>query len=517
MVSSRFLIGLLLLSLKTAISAPSLTVGDLPTEVSAAPITSGDGRITLQATASLQKTTTAFGITGGTNDAAIDDADGQAPADESLQLEFAPDAGLTGLDVVWTRGELRLSGFASDPQADTGSYDAQSGTWTFFQPWTSWNPVAYRFLNPDASRGQTLTLEVLDQNQGSPQVSLRAIHTNEDAPSIPHEFLAANTSVTYQTFDHFGASMLWTIDPTAGWPVETREALALKLVSEAGGIGLTNLRFDFGGGDTGTGVQTVEPWTWRFPEAMKDGPDAPFDWTRRAGQQWFLRRAHELGIAKLSMAAISPPWWMTKNGRSYCSPEIGSTNLDPDKVGEFATYLAEVVAHFRDNEGIIFDEVSPLNEPEWDWEYGSQEGCRYTAADARPLVMALHQELSNRGLASDCKILLGEHGMINAALEDSYHQQYNGSIWNGGNNSAGYGKYREFLSDLQGHPDLTGLIEPVSAYHSYFNDSVGTLNSNLRDLLRQNADDYGLGLVQSEYCILGSYGPVRDLQFDPAR
>lgn len=472
-----------------------------------------DGSLTLRATRPLRAGSSHFGIEGGTNNFAIDDADGAAPADEVLEMELGSGHGLTGIDFIWTRGVLSVSGFSSDPVADRGSYDG-SGTWSLFQPWTGSASSSVRFANPGASAGLLLQFSILDPSQANPQAALQRLLIRP--LDSPNAVITVDPSTTHQTLDHFGASMFWTIDPTAGWPESTREELALMLVSEASGLGLSNLRFDFGGGSNGPGSTAAEPRSWRFPEALKDGPDAPFDWSRRAGQQWFLKRADQLGIGTLTLGAVSPPWWMTRNGLTRCDPAVGSTNLDPTKVDDFASYLAEVLEHFRDREGITFDEVSPFNEPEWSWNSSSQEGCRFTAADARPLVSALHQALVDRSLDGDTAILLGEHGIISSMLDDTRHESYAGSIWNGGHNSSGDGKYREYLKDLHSHPDLSEKTSGAAAYHSYWTDDLTTLNGPVRDLLRQNADEDGLELVQTEYAILGAEGPGRNLQFGPA-
>ncbi len=328
--------------------------------------------------------------------------------------------------------------------------------------------------------------------------------------------IEADGSQRRQAIAHFGASMLWTIDPTEGWPEETKERLARKLMSRAGGIGLSNLRFDFGGGNHDTGARTSEPWTWRFPEPMKDGPEAGFDWARREGQQWFLRRARDIGMDQLTFASISPPWWMTKSGDTFPSPESGSTNLDPDKADDYARYLVDVVRHFRDEENITFTHLTPVNEPEWKWEAGGQEGNRATAADIRAMIVPLYAELSKHGLEEETRILVAEHGQINAALDDSYHIELTGGVWTGGVNNQ-YGKYREYIQDLYTHPEVVGKIEPVVAYHAYWTDGRNVLDGRLRSLFHKNAAENGLGVMQTEYCILGPAGPGRNLQMGPAR
>lgn len=497
------------------VSAGSITFADVATGQATA--SDADGNIQLRASGFFGVGSSFFGVSGGLNSVAIDDANGLAPADENISFQFAEDSGLSGLDVIWTRATVTLTGFTADPQGNTGTYNAATGTWTVAQPWTGGTKTSYRFSNLAASAGRTITLSALDPNSPGPQVSISAIQFSRTDLVMADAVLLADTGSPAQVMDHFGASMFWTIDPTKSWPVETKETLALKLMSEAGGIGLSNLRFDFGGGDSGTGNQTAEPYSWRFPERMKAGPASAYDWSRREGQQWFLRRARDLAIEHLTLASLSAPYWMTKNGRTFCSSTVGSTNLNAARIGDYADYLTAVMTRFRDVENITFDHVSPVNEPEWDWESGSQEGDRATAADISTLVLALHSRMQTAGLNSATRILVGEHAQVNSLLDDSYHQQYSGGRWNGGNNAAGYGKYREYLKDLFSNPSLSGKIDPVAAYHSYFTDDTTTLGSNLRTLAAQNAAARGVGLMQSEYSILGSYGSGRDLQFEPAQ
>jgi O-glycosyl hydrolase len=497
------------------VSARSITFAEVAADQAAQ--SDADGWILLRATTSFGVGSSYFGVTGGLNSVAIDDADGKVPADESIEFQFTEESGLSGLDVVWTRAMVTLTGFTEDPQGDTGTYDAATGTWSVWQPWTGGSTARYRFSNTRASSGRTITLSALDPDLSGPQISITAVHFEQAGAVPPDAVLLADTATVRQVIEHFGASMFWTIDPTVSWPVETKEALALKLMSEAGGIGLSNLRFDFGGGDTGTGNQTREPYTWRFPAPMKAGPSSAYDWSRREGQQWFLRRARDMAVENLTLGSLSAPHWMTKTGRTFCSGSIGTTNLDRSRRDDYAGYLTDVMVHFRDTEGITFDHVSPVNEPEWDWESGSQEGDRATASDISALATALHLRMRTAGLHATTRILVGEHAQANPLLDDGYHQQYSGNNWNGGNNAAGYGKYREYLNDLFGNPSLTGKLAPVAAYHSYFTDDPVTLGSNLRSLLAQNAADRGIGLIQSEYCILGPYGSGRDLQFEPAK
>ncbi len=114
---------------------------------------------------------------------------------------------------------------------------------------------------------------------------------------------------------------------------------------------------------------------------------------------------------------------MTKNGRAYCDSSSGTTNLRPDKITDFAVYLATVLKHFADSEGIVFNYIRAFDEPNWDWK-GGQEGCRYCNYDIKQVVDALYPELRNQGLstkielpeAGEIKYLYGQSGMISREL-----------------------------------------------------------------------------------------------------
>lgn len=456
-----------------------------------------------------------FGVEGGTNPAALDDLDGLLPAEEWLEFQFAPEVGLSALEYAWTRGNLLLTGFVEDPQASEGLYDEENGSWSYYQAWEGATRSTIRFSNWEASQGQTLRLTIQDPSLALPQVALTSLEYEGTDLGILSLALLPDFDQPAQTVKNFGASMLWTIDPTEDWPERVKEELALKLMSQAGGIGLSGLRFDFGGGNLDTGTRVNEPFTWRFPEPLKDSASDPFDWSRREGQQWMLRRSRDLAVSSHTLASISPPWWMTKNGLSYCGPSSGTTNITTDKMADYAAYLADVIEHFKVSENVAFDLVSPINEPEYPWDDGGQEGNRGTAEDIREMVLALHSELASRGL-DETRIEVGDHAMVNALLDDSVHTTYSGGIWNQVNNQT-LGKFREYLADLTSHPDMVDKISPVSSYHSYFSDSLTQLHSPLRAFLEQNAANRGVGVAQTEYCILGSYGPGRDLGMEPAR
>jgi O-glycosyl hydrolase len=316
--------------------------------------------------------------------------------------------------------------------------------------------------------------------------------------------------VTIDTSDHhqqirsFGASDAWSIQFVGLWPDEKREAIAdllfnssLDATGNPQGIALTTWRFNLGAGSSRTTDISDE---WRRADSFYDEDFNEYDWERLEGQRWFLQAAAARGVYDFTLFVNSPPTSMTKNGLAYPDGNSGTTNLAENKVEDFATYLADVVKQFRDiqNSPINFTHISPVNEPQWDWEGGSQEGCRYSTSDIKMVVDSLANNIDGLG---STEIEVPESGEIKDLTGgklyiDAFFKQ----------NSS------DFIGDKVG--------DTVAA-HSYFTDTPNSdPNSDLvraRESLREKLNvNTGLAYSMTEYCPLGSYGPGRDLGIDPA-
>ncbi|OMF29786.1 hypothetical protein BK133_17465 [Paenibacillus sp. FSL H8-0548] len=336
-----------------------------------------------------------------------------------------------------------------------------------------------------------------------------------------------------QTIENFGASDAWSMDPLGKeWSEENKNRVADLLFSVEKGIGLSSWRFNIGAGSTETD-QTIISNPWRRSESFKQTESGPYDWSKQAGQQWFLDAAEARGVDTLIAFVNSPPVWMTKNGHAQPDASVGSTNLNPSYIDDFAIFVSDVLEHFKDEKGIEFDYISPINEPTWDWNKAGQEANRYNNEDIKSVIHALYDELSERNLGA--KISAPDGVEITSLLDDSYYQQFmatstnandNKQQYSGGANSLNVGKYREYIKDLLGDSEIAGKIDHKIASHSYWSDHKDAVNGDrlgyLRDLLWENLQEMD-PLVRywvTEYCILGSGGDLpgngRDLGIDPA-
>lgn len=297
---------------------------------------------------------------------------------------------------------------------------------------------------------------------------------------------------TRQTIDNFAASDSWTVEPLIHWPEERRAEIARLLFCQETGAGLSGWRHNLGGG--------INHETISVPFRTADTYDAGeglFDFTRVPGQRWMLEAAREHGVSTFVAYAITPPMRLTRNGRTNGTDGQGSTNLIDGGEDAYARYMVGVVEHYRAL-GYPFTHISPINEPDYEWNEGSQEGSRASNPDIARVNRALAEEISRRNLP--VRVLTPEASSANKAYDanDGMEKKY----------GAPYGNYADFFA--QERPEGS-----VYAYHSYWTDGLGNM-AEVRRRLREAMDHVpGMDVWQTEYCQMagprGEGGWGRDL------
>ncbi|HCD53173.1 MAG TPA: hypothetical protein DEQ34_12040 [Balneolaceae bacterium] len=318
---------------------------------------------------------------------------------------------------------------------------------------------------------------------------------------------------THQIIHNFGASDAWSIQYFGkNWPAEKRNQAADYLfsteVDEDGnplGIGLTLWRFNIGGGTAELGEKSEIPLLWRRAESFID-ENGNYDWSKQAGQQWFMNAAMERGVDQFVAFSNTPPVHFTLNGKGFSEPG-DHANLKPDAYDDFAEFLATVALHF-DSLGMPFDYISPVNEPQWNWDNNKQEGSSWRNEQIYKLVNHLNEALVANG--SDTKIEIPE-----AARQIDLYSA-------GGIKNRDRQLYRFFDPASEYYiGDLKHVALKVAA-HSYFTTYPPENLIEVRDSLRIHIDQLNpdIEFWMSEYCLLEDNeevkGPGRDLGIDPA-
>lgn len=320
----------------------------------------------------------------------------------------------------------------------------------------------------------------------------------------------------YQQIYGFGASDAWRCQFVGkNWPIGKREAIADLLFSkdidhngDPKGIGLSLWRFYIGAGSTEQGDDSGIGNIWRRAECFQN-PDGTYDWTKQAGQRWFLNAARRRGVEKLLAFTIAAPVHMSVNGKAFNSTNQYSMNIQPDKMDDYAKFLVDVVEHFDREENVRFDYLSPVNEPQWLWEKATQEGTPATNDDIFTLTKHLSRELSQRKLQT--QVLLGEAGAIQYLYSDVDDHGNDRQV------PTFFGEDEPFnITELPNvHPAITG--------HSYFTtwpvDKMVEHRLALRDTML--AVNPKVEYWQTEFCILQSNDDVggggkRDLGMNTA-
>ncbi len=324
--------------------------------------------------------------------------------------------------------------------------------------------------------------------------------------------VAINKNIEFQTIEGFGASDAWRCQFVGqNWPDKKRERIAELLFSkeldEKGnpkGIGLSIWRFYIGAGTTEQGDDSGIKNEWRRGESFLD-VNGNYNWKKQEGQQWFLKKAKQYNVDKFLAFSISAPVQWTKNGKGFNGDtKDGEINLKAEHFDDYAQFMTEFLKHFK-AEGFNFDYISPINEPQWDWETKTQEGTPATNDNISLLTKLLNVKIQENNLetkiviaeAADVRFLYSNFGKPERANQIDYF----------------FGKN----SEIKGSNHLKNTISGHSYFTTWPLDSLITIRKELNKKLKENNVDYW----QSEFCILEKSediggGSSRDLGMNTA-
>ena len=300
-----------------------------------------------------------------------------------------------------------------------------------------------------------------------------------------------------QRMDNFGAAGAWFSEGIGKkWPAHNREQMAEWLFSKEldtnnnpKGIGLSAWRFNIGGGTAEQGDSSgISDFRKRVESFLK--PDGTYDWTKQSGYLWFTRKAKEYGVENLIAFSNTPPVFFNKNGLGYKTDKDYVSNLRPENYGKYAGFLATVLKHF-DQEGLHFNYISPVNEPQWDWSHSpgtpaKQEGTPWRNEEIAKVVLALDSALT--ATQSSSNILVTE-----AAQLDYIYGAKGGA-------SRQIQAFFDKTSPL--YLGKTKNVPSIIGGHSYFTDKGDSSRIAIRQHVADTTSKYGLTFWQSEYSML---------------
>ena len=337
---------------------------------------------------------------------------------------------------------------------------------------------------------------------------------NESQPETPNDEptvsvdknVTINAGQTFQTIKGFAASDCWTPAFVGKYWTNNRNEIAELLFSseitdgQPKGIGLSMWRVNMGGGSMEQGDESgISNVSRRAESYLND--DLTLDWTRCEGQRYFMEQAKELGCDQFVLFSNTPPVQYTKNGKGFSS-ESNKSNLKEDCYDDFAAYMADVAAHYT-SEGYNITHISPINEPQFSWNDGGQEGSPWTNDEAAHLLRELDNALTERGLSTD--ILPGEAAewtYLYTTKDDPNRSKVVEAFFEPSSSA--------YIGDLTHVKSLIGG-------HSYWTDGTWDGMRNARERMAQTAGQYGLEVWQTEWSMLGdNYSSTEFGSYDTA-
>jgi len=226
------------------------------------------------------------------------------------------------------------------------------------------------------------------------------------------ELVHVDTSTLHQRFEGWGTSLCWWANHVGGWSESGRNAVVDAVVDPVDGLGYNVFRYNIGGGENPAHDHMQQ---YRDMPGFRTA-DGTWTWDADANQRAVLLRIAERGAdVVLEAFSNSPPYWMTKSGCASGSND-GSNNLADDSYDAFADYLTEVVRYYRDEHGITFRTLEPLNEPYASWwqANGSQEGCHFDPSSQERIIAAVARQLDDKQLSGTTVSASDENSMDDA-------------------------------------------------------------------------------------------------------
>jgi len=302
------------------------------------------------------------------------------------------------------------------------------------------------------------------------------------------ENVTIDADQTYQTMEGIGASDCWLPNQIGQYWGIKRSDIARMLFSQEirngipQGIGLSMWRVNLGGGTAEQGDAGKIDLNNRA-EAYLSG--TTYDWNKCAGQRYFMQQAKNAGCESFVLFSNTPLVQWTKNGYGF-SNSGSNSNLKDEHYGDFAAYMATVAKHFV-NEGYPITHISPVNEPQFNWDGHGQEGSGWKNSQIAKLAKELDAAIETAGIST--KILIPE--------ATSWDQLYNGNANDRANQIEAFfnDKSENYLGNLK-------HIAKVCAGHSYWTHFNWSNMRTVRKTAYDKASRFGIGLWQTEWSML---------------
>lgn len=307
------------------------------------------------------------------------------------------------------------------------------------------------------------------------------------------------TTKSEQTIQHFGASDAWSMRFIGLWPQDQQNKIADWLFSmdydstgKPKGIGLSIWRFNLGAGSLEQGDKSQINSNTRTDCFLQS--DKSYDWSKQEGQRHFLKLAKDRGVCHFLAFMNSVPVFYTKNGLATNTGRGATANIKDKCYGDVASFVAKSLKGIEQHDGIHFDYISPVNEPDgsWNWLGPKQEGSPATNREIVRLVKEISKQFVKHNIktqiivneSSDLRCLIGIHD----------------TDWQRGNTINTLFSKDSTKTYIGATPNVPNIM----AGHSYWTNTPLQYMKDIRSALRDSLRNKGLGYWQTEICIMNN-------------
>lgn len=320
-------------------------------------------------------------------------------------------------------------------------------------------------------------------------VGTGAVESPQPGVSLITQTVTVDANTTYQEMEGFGASDCWLGNWIGSYWTANRDKIATLLFSqnistsgECSGIGLSMWRVNLGAGTAEQGDESNITANNRAESYL--GTDGNYDWTKCAGQRFFMEKAKENNVENFVLFSNSPLVQYTVNGKGY-SDNGSKANLKADCYKPFAEYMATVAEHFV-SAGYNISHISPVNEPQNSWGGHDQEGSSWQNSEIAQLAKDLDASLTDRNLSTGT--LLAE--------ASAWDQLYSG------NSGASYAIDRLFNPSSSSYVGDLAHVGNLICGHSYWSFDNWDSMRSVRSTVASQAKARDLRVWQTEWSML---------------
>lgn len=312
------------------------------------------------------------------------------------------------------------------------------------------------------------------------------------------------TSRQCQPIDGFGASDAWSFWQIGTWDEQIQTQVADWLFSSENdangnpkGIALSIWRFNAGAGSASQG------------DSAQINRDTRTDfYDKQVGQRKFLRMAKERGVPTFLAFFNTPPVTMTINGLGTNTGRGGTFNLRDDCYDDFARYTADMIQAIQREDGIHFDYVCPVNEPDghWNWQGPKQEGTPATNREIARVAREFNSEFQKRGIttkilvneSSDYRCMFGEY---QAGWERGNEIQ---CFWNPDSTDTYVGNLPSIARIMAGHSYWTNTPILKPGDRRYEREGLYGYRKRIKDEMAKVNKYQPVSFWQTELCIMSN-------------